>query len=191
MRRFWLAPVFGLGGLSGISVVFAHAGVSVFGHGIWLAVATLGGLVSAVALGLVGLRVVDLRRRLDRIGAGDLSAAPFGEGGSGLPLSVLVSASLVCQGGAHVSLLLAGVHGHSGMIAAPALHVLLGFASAFLVYGLDRLLAQLASEVVAAACAVLRLLLAVAASPGARPAGVPRPRAALAAHQGRAPPLIA
>ena len=191
MRRSWLAAVFGLGGLSGISVVFAHAGVSVFGHGIWLAVAMVGGLVSAVGLALVGLRVVDLRRRLDRIGAGDLSAAPFGERGSGLPLSVLVSASLVCQGGAHVSLLLAGVHDHSGMIAAPALHVLLGFASALLVYGVDRLPARLASEIAEAACEVLRLLLAIIASPSARPAEVPRPRVALTAHQGRAPPLIA
>ena len=188
MRRSWLAPVLGLGGLSGISVVFAHAGPAAVGHGSWLAVSMLGSLLTAVALAVVGARIFDLQQRLERIGAGDLSAGPVAGSETGLPLSVLISVALVCQGGAHIGLLLAGVGSHTGMVAAPALHVVLGFASALVVYAAQRLLGRVAG-LVEMAYAALRLLLAVRSTGSPRPVQAPRLLVVLGAAQGRAPPL--
>ncbi len=96
-------------------------------RGPWLAAAMAGALVSAAGLTLAGVRLLGLRRSLDRLAAGDLSATGVDDSERQLPLSVLLAAALVCQGGAHAGLLLAGVHSQSGVVAAPALHVLLGF----------------------------------------------------------------
>jgi len=189
MRRSLLAPVLGLGGLSGISVAFAHAGVSAAGQGMWLAASMLGGLLTAAALAVVGVRMLDLRRRLERIAAGDLSIDSARGSGTGLPFSVLISVALVCQGGAHIALLLAGVGSHTGTIAAPALHIALGFASALIVHAAELLLSRLAG-LVEAAHAALRLLLAIAAPCVPGPAAAPRQLLLLGAADGRAPPLI-
>jgi hypothetical protein len=188
MLRRWLVPVLGIAGLSAVSAVFAHGGPSAVVRGPWLAAAMAGALVSAAGLTLAGLRVLGLRRSLDRLAAGDLSAAGVDDSERQLPLSVLLAAALVCQGGAHAGLLLAGVHSQSGVVAAPALHVLLGFASALVVYGVTRLLALLTRAVAEAIRAALALLASPATPPRLCAVRAPRTLTMRGARHSRAPP---
>jgi hypothetical protein len=191
MRRRWLVPVLGIAGLSAVSAVFAHAGPAAVLRGPWFAAAMAGALVSAAGLTLAGLRLLELRRSLDRLAAGDLSAGGVDDSERQLPLTVLLSAALVCQGGAHVGLLLAGVHSHSGVVAAPALHVLLGFVSALVVYGVGRLLALLTSAVAEAIRAALALLAVAATPPRPHAVCAPRTLSVRGARHSRAPPAAA
>jgi hypothetical protein len=182
--------VFGVGGLSAVSAAIAHAGPPGLTDTRFLAAAMVGALLTAGALVLAGARALDLRARLDRIAGGDL-AAGAGQWEPRISLQVLVAVSLVCRGGAHAGLLIAGVHAQSGAVAAPTLHVLLGFLSALAVYAVERVLGRLASSVASAVHAALALLLAVIAAPSTRPLEVPRSHATPRALRGRAPPLLA
>ncbi|MDX6546990.1 MAG: hypothetical protein QOG33_540 [Gaiellales bacterium] len=190
MRRSLFARVFGVAGLSAVSAAVAHAGPSGLADARFLTAAMVGALLTASALVLVGVRVLDLRARLDRIADGDL-AAGVGEWQPRISLPVLVAVSLVCQGGAHAGLLIGGVHAPSGAVAAPTLHLLLGLLSALAVYAAERLLGRLASTVAGAVHAALMLLLALAGAPSTRPLEAPRSRATRTALRGRAPPVFA
>ena len=184
-----LGRALALGGMAAVSAVLAHGGAAGLRNGAWIAAGVAGSLVVAVALTMAAHHAAALRCRLDLIAAGDVRACIV-DSDSTAALSVLVAAALVCQAGAHVGLLAVGVHS-SGAVAAPALHVLLGFLTAVAVHGLDRVLGRLSAAVADAAGALLELFLELVVVPDPAPRAAPPSRSAPTTLNSRAPPIAA
>ena len=184
-----VARALAMGGMAAVSAVLAHGGAAGLKNEAWIAAATAGSLLVAVALTIAAHHAAMLQCRRDRIAAGDVRSCIV-DPDPAAALSVLVAAALVCQGGAHVGLLGVGVHA-SDAVATPTLHVLLGFLSAVAVYGLDRLLSQMGAAIADAVGALLELLLDAVIAPDPAPPRVPRSQIALHGLHSRAPPIAA
>lgn len=179
-----------MGGLSAVSAVLAHGGLAGLRNVSWLSAAAAGSLLVALALTVALSHAAVLRRRLDRIGAGDPRACVV-DPDSQAELFVMVTAAVVCQAGAHAALLTAGVHAQPGVVAAPTLHVLLAFLTALAVCGLDRALSRLCAAVSEAVHAMLVLLQQLVVQPYPAPGVVLPSRTALRGLRSRAPPIAA
>jgi hypothetical protein len=172
-------------GLAALAAVVAHAGPAGVTDGRSLAIAGAAAAIAAVGLSSAASRVAGARHR-----AAD---ALNGAGGSSIdhvqvPFSAVVATMLVLQGAAHVGLLLAGVHAGGGVAAAPALHVVLAIAAAWVVVVSDRMVTSAIASLNAVVSGLIQLLTAVrprlAPAPVLIPARPPRNRP----FPGRAPP---
>ena len=188
MRVNWLARALAVTGLSAVSAVAAHEGPAALGAGRPLLFALAGAALAALGVAALLASAVSRAARAARVHRGDLLAARL-DPETAPGASALVATLLVCQAGAHVGLILAGVAAHGGMPAPIALHVLFALAAAAVVIGVERLLGSAAALLAdAIATAVTRLVRTVSES-SARPASPPLPAAVGRAHPGRAPPL--
>ena len=145
---------------------------------IWLGVAFVG-----TTIGLVG--VLGAWRMAAGVAAGrvDLLAS---EGPAALP--VLTAVMVLCQTGAHVALLMAGVDAAPGAAGALCLHVLLALAGALAVRRLDRALAALLTVAAERVRRLLALLVRPARAFAPPPALVWAVAPLLMPLFGRAPP---
>src|SRR6185503_15225647 len=172
MRVNWLARALAVTGLSAVCAVAAHEGPAALGAGRPLLFALAGSALAALGVGALLASAVSRAAHAARVRRGDLLAA-----------------RLVCQAGAHVGLLLAGVAAHGGTPAPVALHVLFALAAAALVVAVERLLGSAGATLAEAiAAAVARLARTAPAAP-ACPASAPLPAPGRRGHPGRAPPF--
>jgi hypothetical protein len=188
MRVNWLARALAVSGLSGVSAVAAHEGPAALGAGRPLLFALAGAALAALGVAALLASAVSRAARAARVRRGDLLAARL-DPGTAPGASALVAVLLVCQAGAHVGLILAGVAAHGGTPAPVALHVLFALAAAALVVGVERLLgsagATLAAAIATAVARLVRTAPALAARPASSPLRAPRG----CSQAGRAPPL--
>ncbi len=188
MRLYDSLRVAALVGIAAVSAVVAHASFAALGAWPWMAAALAGSALTAIGLLGAGAAADRRRRRLHGaavLGRADLRAVSLAR----LPFGAVAGALLVCQGGAHLGLILLGVH--AGTPAAPALHVLLALAGTLLFRAVDRSLRRMLASSDRVAARLLAALDAPADVPWTRwrslPAA-PRPRASTVL--GRAPPLL-
>ena len=177
-------------GLAAVSAAFAHAGPAGITTPSWLAVSAAGATVAAVALSIAGARTLRTADQLRRLRSGVLAGSAPGQVVP-VPFTVLVAAMLACQGGAHLGLLLAGVHAGSGMGGAIALHCALALASAALLRGVELTVARLTDRLEHAIAAAVAALRCARPAPVPSPHPRPRTRRPAGAIRGRAPPLPA
>ncbi len=190
MRLTWLARGVAVTGLSALSAVAAHEGPSAVTAGRPLVAALLGSALCAAGIAVLLAVSVSRYARAARVRRGDLLAARLDlDGAPGA--SVLVATLLVCQGGAHIGLILSGVAAHGGPPAALALHAIFGLAAAVVLIGFERLLGAAGTTLAAAIAAALGTLAAAPSRPAAAIVETPRASARGGAHRGRAPPLPA
>jgi len=187
MRVNWLARALAVTGLSAVCAVTAHEGPAALGAGGPLLFALAGAAVAA--LGVAGLLASAVSRaaRAARVRRGDLLAARL-DPETAPGASALVAALLVCQAGAHVGLILAGVAAHGGTPAPIALHVLFALAAAAVVIGVERLLGSALTTLAEAIASAVARLVRTAPAAAARAASSPLPAPRRRAHRGRAPP---
>jgi hypothetical protein len=190
MRRLWLARGFAVTGLSAVAAVVAHEGPAAFSDRRPLAVALAGAGVAAAGVAALLAASASRAARAARIRRGDLIAVRA-DLGTAPAAPALVAVLLVCQGGAHGALLVAGIGSHGGPPATLALHAALALAGAGILVGVERVLgratATLSAAIAAAAAALGR---GGALSRPRRPAR-PRPVRRSRAYHGRAPPRAA
>ena len=188
MRVNWLARALAVTGLSTISAVAAHEGPGALGAGRPLLYALAGAALAALGVAALLGSAVSRAARAARVRRGDLLAARLDlETAPGA--SVLVAVMLVCQAGAHVGLIAAGVAAHGGTPAPIALHVLFALAAAALVVGVERLLGCAGEALAEAIASAVAGLARIAPEAPARPAASPLPASRGRIHRGRAPPL--
>jgi hypothetical protein len=190
MRLTWLARGLAVTGLSALSAVAAHEGPSALTAGRPLVAALAGAALCAAGIAALLAAAVSRYARAARVRRGDLLAARLDlDGAPGA--SVLVATLLVCQGGAHIGLILAGVAAHGGPPAALALHALFALAAAGILIAFERLLGAAGTTLAAVIAAALGTLPATQSRPAGARAETPRPRGHGGVHRGRAPPLSA
>jgi len=190
MRRLWLARGSAVTGLSAAAAVVAHEGPAAFADGRILAVALAGAAVAAAGVGALLAVSASRHARAARVRRGDVLAARV-DIGTAPGAAALVAVLLVCQAGAHVALLLAGVPAHGGPPAALALHALLALLAAGLLIGVERVLSRATATLSDAILAVAAALATGPARPALRPFASPRSARRSRAHRGRAPPAVA
>ena len=187
MRVNWLARAVAVTGLSAVCAVAAHEGPAALGAGRPLLFALAGAALAALGVAALLASAAARAARAARVRRGDLLAARL-DPETAPGASALVAILLVCQAGAHVGLILAGVAAHGGTPAPVALHVLFALAAAAVVIGVERLLASagaiLADAIATAVARLARRPPAAATRPASPPLPAPRGRA----HRGRAPP---
>ncbi len=188
MRVNWLARGLAVTGLSAISAVAAHEGPAALGAGRPLLMALLGAAVTALGVAALLASAVSRCARAARVRRGDLLAAHL-DPETAPGASALVAALLVCQGGAHLSLTLAGVAAHGGPPAPIALHALFALAAAAIVLCVERLLGSAGATLAEAITAAVERLARPAPPALVPPASFPVAAPAGRAHRGRAPPL--
>jgi len=188
MRVNWLARALAVTGLSAISAVAAHEGPAALSAGRPLLLALAGAAVAALGVAALLASAVSRAARAARVRRGDLLAARL-DPETAPGASALVAALLVCQAGAHLSLILAGVAAHGGTPAPIALHVLFALAAAAVVLGVERVLGSAGENLAEAIAAAVAGLARRAPAPPGRPGSAPLPAARRRAHPGRAPPL--
>jgi hypothetical protein len=184
----WLARGLAVTGLSSLSAVAAHEGPAALAAGRPLLAALVGAAVAALGVAALLASAASRCARAARVRRGDLLAARL-DPETAPGASALVAALLVCQGGAHLSLTIAGVAAHGGPPAPIALHALFALAAAAIVLGLERLLGSAGDTLVEAIAAAVARLARSRPSAAARPASTLLPAPAGRAHRGRAPPL--
>ena len=190
MRRLWLARGFAVTGLSAVAAVAAHEGPAAFTAGRLLVLALAGAALAAA--GVAALLAVSVARaaRAARVRRGDLLAARV-DLGTAPGATALIAVLLVCQGGAHAALLLAGVGAHGGPPATLALHAVLALVAAGLLILVERLLRRATVTLSDAIAAAVAALAAAVALPSPASAARPRRGPRRGANHGRAPPLAA
>jgi hypothetical protein len=180
-------------GLSALGAVVAHMGPAALTHAGWLAVALAGGGLAVAAIAAALAVTLRLDRRAAGIRAGDPAVAtPLERAVDAPPPAALAGAMMLCQGAAHVALLLAGVQPVTGPLLGPLLHLVLAAAAAALLWRVGRALERAAVRLADALSWALEVLLQAGppawtpcapAGPSARPGG--------GAVRGRAPPSTA
>ncbi len=172
-------------GLAAVAAVVAHAGPAGVTDGRSLTAAAAGALVAAVGLSFAGARILTARRAAAVVTAGGGGDAPaYGRA----PFAAVAAAMLVLQGAAHIGLLAAGVHAGAGAAAAPALHIVLAIAAAWVVVLADRAIASAHAALAAVVVGMLELLTAISAAVTPPPVPVPVRRPVVRPFSGRAPP---
>ena len=172
-------------GLAAVAAVVAHAGPAGLGDGRALVAAGAGAALAALGLAFTASRILGGRRRAAGLlaGAGGESIAH-----AHVPFSVVVAAMLALQGAAHVGLLAAGIHAGAGATAAPALHIVLAIAAAWVVVAADRALASAYAVLAAVVAGLIELLTALRPAVGPPPVPIPVCRPHARPFSGRAPP---
>jgi hypothetical protein len=148
---------FAVGGWSAASAVVAHGGAGILAESRWLAVALAGSLAAAASLSVLLAQAFERYALASRIQQGDYRVAGC-DAFSGSPLSATAASMLLCQGAAHLALLMAGVHATAGAPGAAALHVVLALLGAALLHELERVLGRSTAVLRAALRAALALL---------------------------------
>ena len=188
MRVNWLARALAVTGLSAVCAVAAHEGPAALGAGRPLLFALAGAAVAALGVAALLASAVSRAARAARVRRGDLLAARLAP--ETVPgASALVAVLLVCQAGAHLGLILAGVAAHGGTPAPIALHALFALAAAAVVLGVEWLLGSARRTLAEAIAAAVARLARRVPEARARPASAPLPAPRGRAHPGRAPPL--
>jgi hypothetical protein len=184
----WFARALGVAGLSAAAAVAAHGGPAALAGGRPLLAALVGSLIALAGMGAILGSAAARRAQAMRIQRGDVLSATL-DASPAVATSTLVAVMLVCQAGAHVTLLLLGVRAHAGPPAPIALHAALALVGAGLLVAVERLLAGATRGLGAAIAAAAALLADRPAAPSPRPVPTPRPFRVEHAHRGRAPPL--
>jgi hypothetical protein len=136
MRRGLIARGLGVAGFSAGGAVVAHAGPAAIGDWVWMGVALAGALLGVGFLALSACVILRLRSRAAALEGLDVSAAIADVELRRSSLPPLVAVMLVCQGTAHVGLLLLGVPAR--MPFSPEVHVLLAVAGAAVLWLVER-----------------------------------------------------
>ncbi len=180
-------------GLSAVCAVVAHVGPAALTDVGWLAIALAGGGLAVAAIAAALALTLRLDRRAAEIRSGDADpATPLARAVDQPPPAALAAAMMLCQGAAHVALLLAGVQPETGPLLGPFLHLVLAAAAAALLWRVGRALERAAVRLAEAVSWALEVLLQAGpaawtprapAGPSARPGG--------GAVRGRAPPSTA
>jgi hypothetical protein len=187
MHAWRSARATGVAGLSAVGAVLGHAGLQGLTDARWLALAAAGGALTATAIGGIAWVSLGLRRRSRRVARGDLQGA-FQTAIDNPPLSVLIATMLVCQGGAHLALLAAGVPPHTGPVLSPLIHIVAAIVGALLLRAAFGVAERSVQELAHAIAAALRLI-GSPASWSSRPAESLAGCAQAGRIHGRAPPL--
>ncbi|HEX3328626.1 MAG TPA: hypothetical protein VHS27_01825 [Gaiellales bacterium] len=190
MRVNWLARALAVTGLSAVSAVAAHKGPTALGAGRPFLFALAGAALATLGVAALLASAVSRAARAARVRRGDLLAARL-DPETAPGASALVAVLLVCQAGAHVGLILAGVAAHGGAPAPIALHVVFALAAAAVVIGVERLLGSARATLAEAIATAVARLEGRAAQIAAPPVSFPLPAHCGRAHRGRAPPLAA
>jgi hypothetical protein len=190
MRRLWLARGLAVTGLSAIAAVAAHEGPGAVAAGRPLLIALGGAGVAAAGVAALLAASVSRCARAARVRRGDLLAARV-DLDAAPGASALLAVMLVCQGGAHGALLLAGVAAHGGPPSAFALHALFAMLATALLVGVERLLHRATTGLHQAIAAAAAALGRAAGSPPPYPFAQPHAAQRGGANRGRAPPVPA
>lgn len=152
-----VARAVSVAGWSAAAALLAHGGPALLADPRWLALALAGSLTAAAGLSITGARALARHAQARAVAAGDLTRATT-HGFQPAPLGVLAAAMVVCQGAAHVTLALGGVHAAAGTGGTLALHGGLAALGALVIHCAEGVLARMtASLAEAVGCAIERL----------------------------------